>query len=157
MRFKCILITITNYLPILYIPKRDIAISLRDVRLKGSLNKYNKNGGRKMKFAERLRQLIEDSNISQKQLAHEIKMSPSTLANYVQGSRSPDFDTLIAIARYFNVTTDYLLGSKQDNADEHLESKLLQVFRSLSREQQDIYIEQGKAFVRTTKKKKEKK
>ena len=105
-----------------------------------------------MKFAETLRQLIENSEISQKQLADEIKMSPSTLANYVQGSRNPDYDTLMAIATYFNVTTDYLLGFQLAKASERQESMLLQIFRSLSPEQQETYIEQGKAFIRTNRK-----
>jgi transcriptional regulator with XRE-family HTH domain len=105
-----------------------------------------------MKFAETLRRLIENSDISQKQLAQEIKMSPSTLANYVQGSRNPDYDTLIAIARYFNVTTDYLLGFQLDKADNQQEMMLLQIFRSLSSEQRETYIEQGKAFIRTNRK-----
>ena len=105
-----------------------------------------------MKFAEILRQLIEDSDISQKQLAHEIQLSPSTLANYVQGSRSPDYDTLMAIARYFTVTTDYLLGFQLDKTNDRQETMLLQVFRSLSLEQRETYIEQGKAFIRTNRK-----
>jgi len=109
-----------------------------------------------MNFAKTLRRLIEDSEISQKQLALEIKMSPSTLANYVQGSRSPDYDTLMAIAKYFNVTTDYLLGFQLDKADDSQETMLLQIFRSLSQEQQETYIEQGKAFIRTKRKEKAK-
>jgi len=105
-----------------------------------------------MKFAETLRQLIEEANISQKELAREIKMSPSTLANYVQGSRSPDYDTLMSIAGYFNVTTDYLLGFQPEKVDEYMEIKLIQIFRSLTPEQQQIYLEQGGAFVRTNRK-----
>ena len=105
-----------------------------------------------MKFAETLRQLIEEADISQKDLAHEINMSPSTLANYVQGSRSPDYDTLMAIARHFNVTTDYLLGFELGNIDDQKEMKLMQIFRSLSPEQRDIFIEQGSAIVRVNRK-----
>ena len=105
-----------------------------------------------MKFSNILRQLIEDSEISQKLLAQEIKISPSTLANYVQGSRCPDYDTLMAIARYFNVTTDYLLGFQLDKADDRQEAMLMQVFRSLSPEQRETYIEQGRAFIRTNRK-----
>jgi len=107
-----------------------------------------------MKFADTLKRLIDNSEIYQKQLAHEIKMSPSTLANYVQGSRSPDYDTLMALARYFNVTTDYLLGFQLATADERQEAMLLQIFRSLSEEQREIYIEQGKAFIRVKRKEK---
>jgi len=102
-----------------------------------------------MHFAEMLRRLIEEADITQKRLAEEINISPSTLANYVQGSRNPDYDTLMAIAKYFNVTTDYLLGFQLLNADVYQEMTLLQIFRSLSLEQRDVYIEQGRAFIRT--------
>ena len=101
-----------------------------------------------MKFAETLRQLIEEADISQKDLAHEINMSPSTLANYVQGSRSPDYETLMAVARHFNVTTDYLLGFELGSVDDQKEMKLVQIFRSLTPEQREIFIEQGSAIVR---------
>ena len=105
-----------------------------------------------MNFSETLRRLIEDSNTSQKQLALEIKVSPSALANYVQGSRNPDYDTLMSIAKYFNVTTDYLLGFQLDKADERQEAMLLQIFRSLAPDQQETFIEQGKAFIRINRK-----
>lgn len=77
-----------------------------------------------MRFAGILRHLIEDSKMSQKQLANEIQVSPFTLANYVQGSRSPGYDTLMSIAGYFNVTTDYLLSFQLENADDRQESML---------------------------------
>ena len=102
-----------------------------------------------MYFAKMLRRLIEKADVTQKQLAEEINISPSTLANYVQGARSPDYETLMEIARYFNVTTDYLLGFQLDEADDTQEMSLLQIFRSLSPDQRDIYIEQGRAFIRT--------
>ena len=105
-----------------------------------------------MRFAETLRQLIEEADITQKELAQEIKMSPSTLANYVQGVRNPDYDTLMAIARYFNVTTDYLIGFQLGKVDEHMEIKLMQIFRSLTPQQREIYLEQGDAFVRANRK-----
>ena len=105
-----------------------------------------------MKFAETLRQLIEEADISQKDLAHEINMSPSTLANYVQGSRSPDYDTLMEIARHFNVTTDYLLGFELGNINDQKEMKLVQIFRSLTPEQREIFIAQGSAIVRCNRK-----
>jgi transcriptional regulator with XRE-family HTH domain len=105
-----------------------------------------------MKFSDRLRQLIEDCGISQKQLAQEIQMSPSTLANYVQGSREPDFDTLMRLARYFHITTDYLLGFQLDTADSYQETVLMQIFRALLPEQRETYIAQGKAFIRTNRK-----
>ena len=101
-----------------------------------------------MKFNERLRALIEDQNLTQKQLAKTLNIAPSTLGGYVQGSSEPDFETLKNLAFYFDVTTDYLLGVTSANANSFTEDELLRVFRGMSAEQQMLFIEQGKVFVR---------
>jgi transcriptional regulator with XRE-family HTH domain len=36
--------------------------------------------------------------------------SKSTITNYEQNDREPDYETLIKIAKYFEVSLDYLLG-----------------------------------------------
>ena len=66
-------------------------------------------------FKNRLRELIKDSGKTQKEVAKEIEekyginLSSQALSNYVNG-REPSYDTLIAFAKFFNVSTDYLLG-----------------------------------------------
>ena len=47
--------------------------------------------------------------MTQKQLANALDLSPSVLGNYIQGTREPDFRTLIRAADYFHVTADFLL------------------------------------------------
>ena len=101
-----------------------------------------------MLFGDRLRTLIEEWDISQKQLATEMNIAPSTLGSYVQNAREPDFDTLKMFAEYFHVSADYLLGLHTENTSTHNENEMLRIFRSLSEEQQELYLEQGKAFVR---------
>lgn len=61
-------------------------------------------------FKIRLIQLREEANLTQKQLAEAVKIPNSTLNRYETGIRVPDYDTLIMIADFFDVTTDYLLG-----------------------------------------------
>lgn len=63
-----------------------------------------------MDFGNRLRVLLSDRNISQKNFAAEIGIAASTAGNYVNGVREPDYETLKRIAQYFQVSTDYLLG-----------------------------------------------
>ena len=65
-----------------------------------------------MTFSDKLRMLIEDSNLTQKRVAIELHIPVSTLGGYVQGTSEPDFETLKLIATFFGVTTDYLLGRK---------------------------------------------
>ena len=101
-----------------------------------------------MTFSEKLRMLIDERELTQKKLAAELHIPASTLGGYVQGTSEPDFDTLKLLAHYFNVSADYLLGIQGGPVNSVLESELLRVFRTLSGEQQEIFLEQGKAFVR---------
>ena len=61
-----------------------------------------------MNFSEKLRLLIDEENITQKQFANDSNIAPSTIGGYVQGISEPDFETLKRIALYFNVSADYL-------------------------------------------------
>ncbi|MCL2556742.1 MAG: helix-turn-helix domain-containing protein [Firmicutes bacterium] len=61
-------------------------------------------------FAQRLVELRTQSDFSQRDLSKEISIPQSTIANWESGRFEPSFDTLIKIADYFDVTTDYLLG-----------------------------------------------
>ena len=107
-----------------------------------------------MNFGEKLRILIEERDITQKGLAAHLNIAPSTVSSYVQNTREPDFKTLIEIAKYFGVTTDYLLGYKSsDSSTTAKEDDLLRVFCQLSPEQKDICIEQCKAFVKVNQRK----
>lgn len=101
-----------------------------------------------MSFSETLRVLIDDRDMTQKQLAIALGITPSTLGGYVQGLREPDFATLKLLATYFQVSTDYLLDHRTGSAATQAEDELLLTFRTLTEEQQRVYIEQGKAFAR---------
>lgn len=107
-----------------------------------------------MTFGDILKELLEDSDITQKQLATDLNIAATTIGNYVRGIRQPDFETLKLFAAYFNVTTDYLLDCHNDKAADHTEDYLLHIYRSLTDEQKKIYLEQGKAFVRSNIRKK---
>lgn len=106
-----------------------------------------------MKFGEILKELLEQHNLSQKQLAESLDMSPSALSNYIQGIREPDYSTLLRIAGYFGVTTDFLLNHPHELKLSHSEELLLRIFRSLTDDQKEFYLEQGKIFIRQNKKK----
>ena len=59
---------------------------------------------------EQLRKLRKKNNLSMKELGKVLNVSESTISLYESGKREPDFETLIKLAEYFNVSTDYLLG-----------------------------------------------
>ena len=58
-----------------------------------------------------LKKLRKNKGITQAELGKILGVSPSTIGMYEQGRRAPDKTSLIALARFFNVTTDYLLGN----------------------------------------------
>lgn len=63
-------------------------------------------------FPKRLKELRENSNLTQSDLVKKIDLSTTqSLSNYEKGRRKPDLETIILMARTFNVSTDYLLGN----------------------------------------------
>jgi transcriptional regulator with XRE-family HTH domain len=100
-----------------------------------------------MSLGEILRNLLEERDMTQKQFANILNVSASAFGNYVQDTREPDYDTLKRLASYFNVSIDYLLDYRTPKANTFLEDELLRVFRSLTPEQQELFIEQGKLFI----------
>ena len=101
-----------------------------------------------MRFNEKLRSLIEERELTQKQVAKDLNIAPSTMGGYVQGISEPDFETLKRLAVYFDVTTDYLLSIHFDKSNNFAEDELLRIFRSMTPEQQYLFVEQGKVFVK---------
>ncbi len=62
------------------------------------------------KFPVRLRELRTSKGLSQQKLADYIEISKSSINMYERGEREPGFETIEAIADFFNVDLDYLLG-----------------------------------------------
>lgn len=61
-------------------------------------------------FYSVLKSLRTVKGMTQEELAKALNISRSTVGMYENGSREPDYETLEAIADYFNVDIDYLLG-----------------------------------------------
>ena len=58
----------------------------------------------------RLRKLRKSRNISQLKLALDLNTTQNTISRYENMERQADYEMLIKIADYFDVTIDYLLG-----------------------------------------------
>lgn len=65
-----------------------------------------------IKFGERLKELRTEKNLNQTELAKIFHTSQRTISSWETGYRQPDYETLVQIADYFGVSTDYLLGKK---------------------------------------------
>lgn len=62
----------------------------------------------------RLRELRKARGISQLKLAMDLNTNQNTISRYETGEREPGIAEIIALADYFNVSTDYLL-ERTDN------------------------------------------
>lgn len=60
-------------------------------------------------IGERIQYLREEKKLTQKELAKKLSMSTSSLASYEQNARKPSVDTVIELAKFFDVTSDYIL------------------------------------------------
>ena len=60
--------------------------------------------------AQRIINLLEKNNMSQRDLANKIGIQEATISRYVNGHRNPQSEILSKIAEALNTTTDYLLG-----------------------------------------------
>lgn len=58
----------------------------------------------------RLKELREDSDIPQRVIAEYLHIKQNTYSQYENGQRQLPIDMLIKLAKYYNVTTDYILG-----------------------------------------------
>lgn len=60
---------------------------------------------------EKLRALRTKYNLSQKEAAGRIGISPSIVSSYETGERTPSTENLLALSRLYRCSTDYLLGN----------------------------------------------
>ena len=61
-------------------------------------------------FSDRLRETRKLRGITQKQMAEFLEITEQAYQNYEYGKIKPNFDSLIALADFFDVSVDYLMG-----------------------------------------------
>lgn len=66
-----------------------------------------------MTFGERLKELRREKRLTQIQFAEAFQISNGTIGMWETNKRQPDQSTLVKLATFFNVTTDYLLGREE--------------------------------------------
>lgn len=92
-----------------------------------------------------LKQLREESGVTQKQLADAVAVSQQSINKYENHNIEPDIATLILIADYFHTSVDYLIGHSELRRRQEFvqpydltpqEIALLDRYRSLSDQEQ---------------------
>lgn len=64
-------------------------------------------------FANRIRKLRMDKNLSLERLATELGINKSRIGMWENNGTVPRDDILIKLSKYFNVSIDYLLGNEK--------------------------------------------
>lgn len=73
-------------------------------------------------IAVHIRELMKSSGTTQQELAENIGCSRQAIAQYTDGSNAPNIDKLVSIAKYFDVSLDYLVGlSNAQTADKDIQ------------------------------------
>ena len=63
-----------------------------------------------MKMYERIRELREDNDLNQTQLANKLNVSQSTYSRYESGQLDVPTEVLISLSKFYKVSVDYILG-----------------------------------------------
>ncbi|WP_044737254.1 helix-turn-helix domain-containing protein [Geobacillus kaustophilus] len=63
-----------------------------------------------MSFPQRLRMLRKAKGLTQEELGRKVNVTKVSISGYESGNRTPDMDTLKALADALDVSIDYLLG-----------------------------------------------
>ena len=77
-----------------------------------------------MAFSDKSKELRGEKKITQAQLAQAINLSRSCISMIEIGKNEPTATTLIAYAKYFGVSADYLLGLEDDFGVKEAEKSL---------------------------------
>lgn len=62
-----------------------------------------------MNIADKILLLRKREGISQEELANQLNTSRQAISKWETGQSTPDLDKIVALSKYFSVTTDYLL------------------------------------------------
>lgn len=105
-----------------------------------------------MNYADILKSLRLEAEMTQKELAEKLQIGQSTIVGYERNEREPTVTNLKKYADYFNVSMDYLSGRTDDlgflvtNSGENIfftsphEQRLVVAFRKLTPASQNIVI-----------------
>lgn len=97
-------------------------------------------------LTDRLALLRREKNLNKKDIATYLKIDQSTYGKYELGKREPDYDTLIVLANFFDVSVDYLLG-RTDIRKAHSYDIEAKHYHSLVRELPEEAVKQVEEYI----------
>ncbi len=70
-----------------------------------------------MKLNERIKMLMEEKHLTQKELASLANITEASMSKYLSGARTPRIDVIVNLANGLGVTTDELIGNNIEKGD----------------------------------------
>jgi len=90
-------------------------------------------------FYKNLRKLREEKHLSQKSVAASLGISQALLSHYEKGIRECGLDFLVRIAKFYNVSTDFMLGVSR-NVKTQTENKIICKDNELKKDEKNFNI-----------------
>lgn len=95
----------------------------------------------------KIKELREEAQMTQKQLAEKISSMQRNVSNWEQGVSQPDLETVVAIADIFEVSLDELFGRElKMQVKDGIDAKLERTIRKLSDAQKKALYEMLQSF-----------
>ena len=91
-----------------------------------------------MIFGKKLKELRKHHKITQEQLAKIINVERSSIGKYESTDTLPSRETLIKIAQYFNVSTDFLLGNENNPETTHFSKATSQQYETINEQEKTL-------------------
>lgn len=63
-----------------------------------------------LNFGERIRNLREDRDLTQSELGAQVNMTQRKISYIERGKYEPSIDDIVSLCKFFDVSSDYLLG-----------------------------------------------
>ena len=86
-----------------------------------------------MNFGEKLYELRKEKNLSQEEVAEKLNVTRQTVSKWETNQSTPDFDKIVPLCEFFEITTDELLTGRK--AEKIIEEKEEKIEEPLSREE----------------------
>ena len=107
-----------------------------------------------MAFAERLKELRKQANLTQVELAKRLGIGQSSYADWERGRKKPTQENLVKISQVFSVSIDYLVGNSEEKSNDLDNVELLFRMNSkgLSKEEKEVFKKELIEFMEERKK-----
>ena len=91
---------------------------------------------------KRIEILRIEKNIKAKDICAYLEIEPNTYSSWKNRNRTPDANNIVQLARYFGVSTDYILtGEEYETPKEH--RQLVNIYENLNDEGKELFLEYG--------------